>query len=131
VLSGETQVSFVGVGSAAGALKSDKVRVLAITSSQRSSLFPDLPTVEESGVPGYETTSWVGLFGPAKLPPEIAARLTTEVRRALSAPDTRSTLRRSFLEPAGTTGEELAKVMRADTEKWTRLARERNIKVAD
>jgi tripartite-type tricarboxylate transporter receptor subunit TctC len=73
----------------------------------------------------------VGLFGPARLPGDIASRLTTETRRVLAYPETRSTLRRSYLEPVGSNGEDLFKVLVADTEKWARLARERNLRFSE
>ena len=131
VMSGETQVSFIGVGSAAGALKSDKVRVLAITSAERSPRFPELPTLAEAGVPGYEDSSWVGLFGPAGMAAEVKARITSDTRRALADAAVRVSLQKFFLDAVGSDGEELARTLAADTEKWTRLARERNIKLSE
>ncbi len=131
VMSGETQVSFIGVGSAAGALKSDKVRVLAITSAQRSTRFPELPTLAEAGVPGYEDSSWVGLFGPAGMGGELRARITADTRRALADAAVRESLQKYYLDAVGSDGEELARTLAADTDKWTRLARERNIKLSE
>ena len=123
VLVGETHVGFVTLGGGAAAMKSDKVRVLALTSASRSAIFPDVPTVDESGLPGYEMSGWVGLFGPPKLPAEIANRLTTETRKAIAYPEIRGTLRRSYLEPVGSAAEDLGRALIEDMEKWTRVAR--------
>ncbi|MFM9967437.1 MAG: Bug family tripartite tricarboxylate transporter substrate binding protein [Burkholderiales bacterium] len=131
VIAGETQVSFIGVGSAAGVLKSDKLRVLAITSGKRSPRFPDLPTLAEAGVPGYDNTSWVGLFGPAGMSSELRTRITADTRRALGDPAVREMLQKSYLDAVGSDGEELARTLAADTEKWTRLVREQNIKLSE
>ncbi len=130
VMAGETQVAFADIGSGAAALKSGKVRVLGVATLSRSKLFPEWPTIADSGVPGYETRTWFAAFAPAGTPADIVERIGNDMRRALGEADIRQRFQGLNLEVVGSSGEELARIMRADTEKWGRLIRERNIKIA-
>jgi tripartite-type tricarboxylate transporter receptor subunit TctC len=129
LIAGETQLAFGDVGSAAATLKSGKVRVLGIATLQRSKAFPDWPTIDESGVRGYETRTWIGLFAPSGTPAEVVAKIGSDARRAASEPSVRERLQGLNFEVVGSTPEELARFVRSDTEKWGRLMRERNIKI--
>ena len=130
VMAGETQVAFADIGSGAAALKSGKVRVLGVATLSRSKLFPEWPTISDSGVPGYETRTWFAAFAPAGTPADIVERIGNDMRRALGEADIRQRFQGLNLEVVGSSGEELARIMRTDTEKWGRLIRERNIKIA-
>jgi tripartite-type tricarboxylate transporter receptor subunit TctC len=129
LMAGETQISFGDIGSAAATLKSGKVKVLGIATLQRSKLYPDWPTIEEQGVKGYETRTWFAGFAPAGTPRDIVAKIGDDMRKALADPDVRQRFQGMNLEVVASSAEELAKVVRDDTQKWARLVKERNIKI--
>ncbi|MFN0304424.1 MAG: Bug family tripartite tricarboxylate transporter substrate binding protein [Burkholderiales bacterium] len=128
LMAGETQIAFADIGSGASTLKSGRVRVLGIATLERSKLYPDWPTIDESGVPKFETSTWVAMFAPAATPREITERIGHDVRRALADPDVRQRFQAINFEVVGSTAEGLASIMRRDTDKWRRLVRERNLK---
>lgn len=128
VMAGETHLSIPDTGSANAAIRSGKVKILAVTTLERVKIFPNVPTVSESGVPGYENSIWTGLFAPAGAPDEIVAKISKDVHQVLAEPDVRDRLATMYMEPAGWTGEALAHRMRADRDKWARLVKERGIK---
>jgi tripartite-type tricarboxylate transporter receptor subunit TctC len=109
-------------------VKAGKLRALAITSAQRSPLEPALPTMAESGVPGYEVLGWQGVFAVAGTPPEIVARLQAEVGRVLRLPDVRERLAALGAEPVGSTPEEFGAFVRAENARWGRVIREKGIR---
>ena len=109
-------------------VKSGKLRALAVTSPQRSPLEPSLPTMAESGVPGYEVVGWQGLFAPAGTPPEIVARLQAEVAKALRLPEARDRLTSLGAEPGGSTPEEFAAFVRAERQRMGTIIREKGIR---
>ena len=121
LLAGTIAIMFSGMPSALAQSKSQRVKLLAVTSAQRSNLAPQLPTMAESGVPGFELTAWWGLLGPAKLPPEILGRLVQEVTKATNHPEFRNTLIAQGIDPLGTSPETMLSVMRSDTEKWSKV----------
>jgi len=129
VMGGETQIAFGDIASAAAAIKSDKVRLLGLATLVRSKIFPDVPTIAESGVPGYETRTWFAAFAPGGTPTEIVEKIGNDIRRALTEPDVRKRFLALNHEIVGSSSAELARIVRADTEKWGRLVRERNIKI--
>ncbi len=129
VMAGETQIAFADIASGAAALKSGKVKVLGVATLSRSRLLPDSPTIAESGVPGYETRTWLAAFAPAGTPADIVEKIGNDMRRALAEPDVRQRFQALNLEVVGSSAEELARTVRADTEKWSRLMREHNIKI--
>jgi tripartite-type tricarboxylate transporter receptor subunit TctC len=104
------------------------VKVLGIASTAPSAMFPEWPTIA-AALPGYETRTWIAAFAPAGTPPDITAKLGADIRRALADSAVRERFQALNLEVVGSSGEELARVMKSDTEKWGRLIRERNIKV--
>ena len=110
-------------------IKAGSVRPLAVTTAQRSPLVPDLPTLAESGLPGYETVAWFGLFAPAGTPTEIVARLQAEVARILREPDIRERI--AFLggEPVGNKPEEFAVIVKGDVAKWRKVVKDANVHV--
>jgi len=109
-------------------VKGGKLRALAITSAQRSPLEPALPTMAESGVPGYEVVGWQGLFAVAGTPPEIVARLQAEVAKVLRLPEVRERLAALGAEPVGSTPEEFGAFIRAENARWGRIIREKGIR---
>ena len=103
--------------------------MLGVATLSRSRLLPDSPTIAESGVPGYETRTWLAAFAPAGTPADIVEKIGNDMRRALAEPDVRQRFQALNLEVVGSSAEELARTVRADTEKWSRLMREHNIKI--
>jgi tripartite-type tricarboxylate transporter receptor subunit TctC len=125
---GQTQVMFIAHSLALPYLPSGKVRAIAFAGGKRSAAFPDLPTVAEAGVPGYDYSSWIALFAPKRTPQSVLTRLRAEVSRSLSASGTKERLEKSGLELWAVGPEELAAVMREDNARWVRVVREANIK---
>ena len=109
--------------------KQGRVRMLAITSSRRSSHAPDLPTVAESGIAGYEATSWYGFFAPAATPREIVGRLSTALADAVNSTEVRDRIRGMLYEPRTTTPEELGAMLRAELARWSRVAKSARIEI--
>ena len=104
-------------------------RALAVTGKVRWRDFPDVPTVEEQGIPGFEVISWTGLAGPAKLPMPIVNKLNAEVRRAISVPDVKGKLESMGGDPRATTPAEMRALVASQFATWTRLAKEANISI--
>jgi tripartite-type tricarboxylate transporter receptor subunit TctC len=125
---GQTQVMFIAHSLALPYLPNGKVRAIAFAGGKRSSAFPDLPTVAEAGVPGYDYSSWIALFAPKGTPQPVLAKLRTEAARALATPGLKERLEKSGLELWAMGPEELAAVMREDNARWVRVVREANIK---
>ncbi|HTP94670.1 MAG TPA: tripartite tricarboxylate transporter substrate binding protein [Burkholderiales bacterium] len=109
-------------------VRSGRLRALAVSSARRAAAAPELPTIAESGLPGYEAIQWYGLLAPAQTPKEIVARLHDELVRVLQLPDVKAKIAEDGGDPVGDTPEEFARFMRADTEKWAKLARVAGIK---
>jgi len=128
ILTGETQLYFSTVPAALAQMKSGRLRALAVTSAKRIASAPELPTIAESGVPGYDVTGWFGLLAPARTPAAVVAYLAAEVNRAIKVQDVRERLAAEGLEPLGSTPEEFAALIRREMEKWSRVARDAGIK---
>jgi len=130
VMSGQVTMMFDQVSTSMGHIKGGKLRPLAVTSRKRSPLFPDIPTIDESGVKGYEDITFNGLVAPAGTPRAILERLNAEVNKAVQAPD----LHRRFLErgvelTASASPRDFDAYIKAEFDKKARLAREANIKI--
>jgi tripartite-type tricarboxylate transporter receptor subunit TctC len=104
--------------------KAGRIRIVAFTSKDRFAPLPDIPTVHESGFPGFDTGQWLGLMAPRGTPAEIVARLQAATREALALPDVKERLAQAALQPVGNTPREFEAVIRADIEQWSKLARE-------
>jgi tripartite-type tricarboxylate transporter receptor subunit TctC len=104
-----------------GYVRAGRLKALAVTSAQRTETLPDLPTVAESGVPGYEAIGWFGLLAPAATPKAIVAKVSTDVQHVLAQPDVRQKMFELGSDPAGNTPEEFARFIRADQAKWSKL----------
>jgi len=109
-------------------VKSGKLRALAVTGPKRLAAYPDIPTVAEAGVPGYDAQGWFAVYAPAGVPRPVLDRLNAEFVKAINNPSMRERMIGLGLEPATTTPEGLAALMRADHEKWVRLIAEAKIK---
>jgi tripartite-type tricarboxylate transporter receptor subunit TctC len=124
VLSGESvQCMFATIPSAIQLVRGGKLRALAVTSLQRSGGVPDVPTIAESGFPGFDASSWFGLVGPAGLPREIALRLQGEVARILRDPALREKFIQQGADPIGNTPGEFGKYMKDETAKWAKIVK--------
>ena len=127
--SGRVSMLFDNIVSAQPNLKSGTVKPLAVTTLKRSALMPDLPTMAEAGVPGFESTAWFALFGPAGLPADIRSRLHEAAVAALKAPDAHDRLVAAGAETIGAGSDVLAQLIRDDIAKWGRVVKAANIKV--
>jgi tripartite-type tricarboxylate transporter receptor subunit TctC len=123
LMGGQVNVMFDNMPSAFPHVKSGKLRALAVTSARRSPAVPDLPTVAEAGVPGYEATSWFGLIAPAGTPKEIVNKFSTTVAKILGTPEVRERLSSQGAEPVGNTPEQFSAFIRAETAKWAEVVK--------
>jgi len=126
MVGGQIHILFDNIASAQPYLKDGKLRALAVTSQQRSPLLPDVPTVADT-VPGFESTTWFGVFGPKGLPPDVVQRLNTEINVVLKTPEFRERLKTLGYDAAGGTPADFARVVASDSAKWARLIKERQI----
>ena len=124
VVGGQVKVGFVGTPIAIPQVKNGRLRALAVTTPARSSQMPDVPTLQEAGVAGYEATIWVALLGPAGMPRDMVMRLNGDIDRLLKAPDVRPAIIATGLEVSTGTPEELTALIRAEYDKWGRVIRE-------
>jgi len=108
--------------------KSGRIRILAFTSKDRFPTMPEIPTLHESGFPGFDTGQWLGLLAPRGTSPEVINLLYVETRKALALPDVRERLLQSALLPVGSTPQEFGALIAADIERWTKLAHEAGVK---
>jgi tripartite-type tricarboxylate transporter receptor subunit TctC len=107
-----------------------RLRTLAVTTPERAKPLPDVPTVNESGVPGYETATWIGAFAPAGTSKAIVERIEADINLALAMPDVRDRLENLDMDVRTGAAEALQKKLASDIQKWSRLVKERNIQVA-
>jgi tripartite-type tricarboxylate transporter receptor subunit TctC len=121
LMGGQVSMTFGTSLSVIPHVRTGRLRALATTGEQRSPALPDLPTVSESGVKGYEASLWYGFVGPARMPPEIVQRLNTEIAAILAMPDTREKLASQGVDAKSTTPEEFARIMVADTARWAKV----------
>lgn len=119
---GQVQLMADNVSSALPQIKAGKVKAIAVTTSRRSSALPDLPTIAEQALPGFDSGSWFALFAPADTPRDIVAKLNAETIKALSVPEVREVLVAQGAEPSPGRPEDLTRLIRDDIEKWTRVA---------
>lgn len=124
LLSGEqVHFMFATIPSVIGFVRAGRLRALAVTSKSRSAAVPEIPTVAESGFPEFEASSWFGLLGPADLPRDIVMKLQAEIVRALKIPEIRDKLIQQGADPVGSTPEEFAAYLRAETVKWAKVVK--------
>lgn len=123
LVGGEVDMLFSNISVVLPAVRAGRLRALAVASSSRSALVPELPTVAESGLPGFEASSWYGLLAPARTPPAIVMSLYKQVVRVLRSPQVLSRFSGEGAEPVGNTPEEFARQIRADIAKWAKVVR--------
>ena len=128
LLSGEVSLYFGNLPTVIRQVRAGKLRALAVSGLKRAPAAPDIPTVAESGVPGYETATWWGLSAPAKTPPAILARLHKEAIRAVNAPDVRQRLEGVGADIIGNTPEQYAAFIRNEIDKWAKVIKAAGIK---
>jgi len=121
LMGGQVSMTFGTSLSVIPHVRTGRLRALATTGAQRSPALPDLPTVAESGLPGYEASLWYGFVGPARMPPEIVQRLNTEIAAILALPDTREKLASQGVDARSTTPEEFARILTADVARWAKV----------
>jgi len=124
LLSGQVQLASIGLPPAMPYVKTGRLRVIAVTGTARSALLPEAPTVNESGLPGFEVTSWYGVFGPAALPKEIVAKLNADVAAILGAADLKERLAGLGAEPGSMSQEAFARYVREEVIKWAKVVKE-------
>ena len=129
VVGGQVAMTFDNITTAWPLVKGGKLRALAVTTAKRSPIAPDVPTLAESGLPGYEIASWQGVFAPAGVSTEIVKRLNAEIVRIINAPDVRQKLVDMGAEPAPNTPEEFAAMVKAEVAKWADVVRKSGAKV--
>jgi len=129
LLSGQVQLMFSSVVAILPHIKAGKLRALAVTGAWRLPSLPDVPTVAESGFPGYEASSWYGILAPAGTPREIVAKLNAELSKALAQPEVRNTLLADGAEPVGGTPESFAAYIRSEKERMGKLIRDAKIRL--
>ena len=129
LLSGEVSILFAEPATMVQHIKSGKVRALAVTTPKHSLAMPELPTVAESGVPGYDVTSWNGMLIPAGTPPDIIKRYNAEFNKAISAPDMKKRMIENGYEPVGGEPEKLSELIRVETAKWAKVVKAAGMKV--
>jgi tripartite-type tricarboxylate transporter receptor subunit TctC len=129
LIAGTVQAMFDSVPASAGAVRDGRLRALAVTTRNRIAPFPDLPTIAEAGVPGYEISTWYGIWAPARTPPAIIARLQQAVATAARNPETRARFDALGAEPVADSPEDYARFVRAEYDRWGKLVRDARIKL--
>jgi len=121
LLAGQVSIYIPVLPSVVQLTKAGRLRLLAVTGAKRSPAMPDVPTVAESGLPGFEASNWFGLMAPAGTPPEIVTRLNAEAAKALQAPEVREKLAALGFEIQSSTPQEFATLLKSETEKWAKV----------
>src|SRR3954469_15288862 len=128
VLAGDVQLTIVDTPPLAGQMQSDRLRALAVTSAKRAAAMPNLPTLAESGVPGYDMSLWIGLFAPAGTPRDVVAKLSAEVARIVKLGDVRDRLVGMGVDPLGNSPEQVAAWIRKEIARYGPVVKAGNIK---
>lgn len=123
VLSGQVPIMFDNLPSSSGHIKSGKLRALGVTTAEKASSFPDVPTIAEA-VPGYETYTWNALFAPAGTPPEVVAKLNAAANKALADPKVQARLADFSAKPVGSTPEQLGEHVKKEMAKWAPIVKQ-------
>jgi len=129
LISNKVQILFDSIVSGMPHVKDGKLKGLAVTSLKRSPLAPDLPTVSESGLPGFESDTWFGIYGPKGLPADIVNRLNAEFNKAIQSQDVKDRLAKLGAEPVGGTPAQFAAMVKNDSARWGKLIKDRKIQV--
>jgi tripartite-type tricarboxylate transporter receptor subunit TctC len=128
LLGGQLEFAFPTIMASVGYVRSGKLVALGVTTTQRATALPEVPTIQEAGVPGYEVAGWYGVIGPAGMPQPVVARLNREINAILTTPETRDQLLGQGAEPRPATPEEFAATMANDVKKWQKVVAASGIK---
>ena len=129
LLAGDTQFMFDNLANAMAQVKAGKLKALAVTTAQRSPLVPELPTMAEAGLPGFDISTWYGLFAPAGTPPAVVAKWNADVAKILNSPDVRAKLVADGAEPSPNTPEQFAQMIARELSKYARIVKASGAKV--
>jgi len=129
LLAGDTQFMFDNLANAMAQVKAGKLKALAVTTAKRSPLVPDLPTMAEAGLPGFDISTWYGFFAPAGTPPAIVAKWNADVTKILNSPDVRAKLMEGGAEPAPNTPEQFQQMIARELAKYARIVKASGAKV--
>lgn len=129
LIGNETQISFATPPSVIPHAKSGRLKVIAVTSAKRFALLPDLPTIAESGVPGYNVEGWVGFYAPSKLPDKVLTRVYDETAKVLKQSDVRDTVQATGAETSGISPRETSALVREETVMWAKLIKSVGVRI--
>jgi len=129
VLGGQVQMMFDAITTMTGQVHAGKVRALGTTGTRRSAITPEVPTVSEAGVPGYEATIWLGVMAPAKTPRPILEQLNATINKIINEPDVKESWAKQGAQPMGMSIDQFDKFMRADIVKWAKVVKVSGAKV--
>ena len=124
LIGGQVGVSFAGVPNVLGHVRGGRLKALGVTTAKRWSELPDVPTIAEAGVPGYEATLWLNISGPANMPADVVQRLNTEITKALQDPEVQKNFHSGGVEATAMGPKELERFMRAEYDKWGKVVRD-------
>ena len=128
LMSGEVHITFATISTALPHVKSGRLRALAVSTARRSPAAPEVPAIAESGVPGYDYASWIGLLAPAKTPPAIISRLNAETVKALQTPEIKAILAAEGSEPIGNSPEQFSAILKTEVARWAKVVKAAGIK---
>jgi tripartite-type tricarboxylate transporter receptor subunit TctC len=129
-IGGETSMIIADLTTGNAALQSDRIRTLAVTSKEPAKKYPDVPTLDEAGVKGYEVNTWIGFFAPAGTPKEAAVAIENAIKEAVAQPEVRARFESTGADVRSGSAEELRQLLAADVAKWAKLVKEKDIKLA-
>ena len=129
MLGGQVDLMFDSITSARPHIQSGKLRALGVTTAKRSATLPDVPTIAEAGVPGYEVSPWFAVFAPAGTPPDVIVKLNKVLNDGMKDPETLKKLESVGAEPIGSSPQELATHLNKELDRWGKLIKERNIRM--
>jgi tripartite-type tricarboxylate transporter receptor subunit TctC len=129
LLGGQVQLMFADAPTALPQIRAGKVRALGVASAQRSALLPELPTIAEAGLPGYEAYSWAAVVAPAGTPKDIVAKISADLQKVMTQPDVKQRLFDAGAEAMPTSPEKFAQMLRSEIEKWGKVVKTANIKM--
>jgi tripartite-type tricarboxylate transporter receptor subunit TctC len=123
VIGGQTPIGFPTAPAALPHMKAGKLHGLAVTNVERSAWMPELPTMSEAGLPGYEANNWMGVLVPSATPKDIVARLSSEMNKLVKVPDMKDRLRNAGMDAVGTTPEQFSSYIRSEVDKWAKIVK--------